>query len=126
GGGVTDAREAADGEGVDEPHAATTTARSRAPGRRSERVMRELVGRQPGAAAPRSNQIRSPVNRRATGSHGKRIRTSRSTGSPDGGTPAHGPRFVPVSRAASNTPCGPTTISVSANRLSGNAANSSV
>ena len=45
---------------------------------------------------------------------------------PDGGTPAHGPRFVPVSRAASNTPCGPMTMSLSSKRLSGNAAKSSV
>ena len=40
-------------------------------------------------------------------------------------TPAHGPWLVPVSVATSNTPCGPTTISDSANALSGNAANSS-
>ena len=78
------------------------------------------------AIAPRSNQIRSPRNSRVTGSHGNRISTSRAIGSPDAGTPAHGPRFVPVSRAASKTPCGPTTMSVSSNRLSGNAANSSV
>ncbi len=47
-------------------------------------------------------------------------------GRPLGAAPPHGPTFVPVSVATSNTPCGPTTISVSANRLSGNAANSSV
>ena len=51
--------------------------------------------------------------------------TSSETASPLGGTPAHGPWFVPVSVATSNTPCGPTTISDSANALSGNAANSS-
>ena len=34
---------------------------------------------------PRSNQIRSPVNRSVTGSHGNRIRTSSETASPDGG-----------------------------------------
>ena len=76
--------------------------------------------------APRSNQIRSPRNRSVPGSHGKRMRTSSRTGSPDGGAPAHGPWFVPVSVATSKTPCGPTTISVSANALSGNAPNSSV
>ncbi len=54
------------------------------------------------------------------------MRTCRLTGNPDAGTPAHGPTLVPVSCAASNTPCGPTTMSVSANRLSGKAANSSV
>src|SRR6188472_2208120 len=75
---------------------------------------------------PRSNQIRSPVNRCVTGSHGNRIRTSSETASPDGATPAHGPRFVPVRVATSNAPCGPMTISDSANALSGNAANSSV
>ena len=42
------------------------------------------------------------------------------------GAPAHGPWLVPVSVATSNTPCGPTTISDSANALSGKAANSSV
>ena len=45
---------------------------------------------------------------------------------PRRGTPAHGPRLVPVRRAASNTPCGPMTMSLRANRLSGNAANRSV
>ena len=54
------------------------------------------------------------------------MRTSRLTASPDGGVPAHGPWLVPVSVATSKTPCGPTTISLSANALSGNAANSSV
>ena len=38
-----------------------------------------------GQSDPRSNQIRSPVNRSVTGSHGKRIRTSSETASPDGG-----------------------------------------
>ena len=68
----------------------------------------------------------APEQRRSSASHGNRISTWSFTGSPDAGTPAHGPRFVPVSSAASNTPCGPTTMSVSANRLSGKAANSSV
>ena len=77
------------------------------------------------AGCPRSNQIRSPVNRCVTGSHGNRIRTSSETASPDGATPAHGPRLVPVNVATSNAPCGPMTISDSAKALSGNAANSS-
>ena len=74
----------------------------------------------------RSNQIRSPLNSPVVRSHGKRITTSSATASPDGGAPAHGPSFVPVNVATSNTPCGPTTISDSANALSGNAAKSSV
>ena len=74
---------------------------------------------------PRSNQIRSPLNRSVAGSHGKRIRTSSETARPDGATPAHGPRLVPVSVATSKAPCGPITISDSAKALSGNAANSS-
>jgi hypothetical protein len=58
----------------------------------------------PAGAPPRSNQIRSPENRSVAGSHGNRIRTSSETGSPLGGTPAHGPAFVPVSVATSKTP----------------------
>ena len=50
----------------------------------------------------------------------------KSTGMADAGAPAHGPRFVPVKRAASNTPCGPMTMSLSAKRLSGNAPKRSV
>ena len=44
----------------------------------------------------------------------------------DGAAPAHGPRLVPVRVATSKAPCGPMTISDSANALSGNAPNNSV
>src|SRR4029077_7765400 len=78
---------------------------------------------QAAGSVPRSNQIRSPEKRSATGSHGKRMSTSRETARPDGGTPAHGAVLVPVRVATSNAPWVPMTISERAKALSGNAPN---
>src|SRR4029077_20260136 len=80
---------------------------------------------QAAGSVPRSNQIRSPENRSAAGSQGKRMSTSRETARPGGGAPAQGPVLVPVSVATSNAPWGPMTISERAKALSGNAPNRS-
>ena len=83
------------------------------------------VGRQPPGAsrgrtrsAPRGTAPWPGPTGTGSGPGGDRQAARRRT--------AHGPSFVPVRVATSKTPCGPTTISVSANRLSGNAPKSSV
>ena len=69
---------------------------------------------------------RSPLNRRETGSQGKKMALRQVIVSPVGSFSSHFARCVPVTIASSTTPCGPMTMFCSSKTMSGNAVSSSV
>src|SRR4029450_12070526 len=68
---------------------------------------------------PRSTCTRSPMNNFCMGSQGKKITTLNSTRSPEASKSSQSCSCVPVTSASSTTPCGPTTMSVSWQSMSG-------